>query len=135
MSDEDVIRSAIDAWNQGGVDAFLEQVSPEIEWRPPPGGVGAIKALRRRPVVSREEVTLFEPPSRLGYRLLSGLPLRGYEAMITLAESPGGGTDITWRTQFEPKIPLTGGLFRRSLGKFIQDTAERLAREAERPSR
>lgn len=104
----------------------------EREGDPPPGGVGAIKVLTRRPVVSREEVTEFEPPSRLGYRLLSGLPLRDYEATIVLTEAPTGGTDIAWRSQFEPKIPLTGGLFRRSLGRFIQDTAERLAREAER---
>ena len=45
-----------------------------------------------------------------------------------------GGTDITWRSEFDPKVPLTGGFFRRALGKFIQDTAERLAREAERPN-
>ena len=103
----------------------------EREGKPPPGGLGAIKALtsgKRRPIVSREEVTEFEPPSRLGYRLLSGLPLRDYEASITLVDAPGGGTDITWRSQFDPKIPLTGGLFRRTLQKFIQDTAERLAR-------
>ncbi|MGH2979183.1 MAG: SRPBCC family protein [Solirubrobacterales bacterium] len=107
----------------------------EREGEPPPGGVGAIKVLTsetRRPVVSREEVTVYEPPSRFGYRLLSGLPLRGYEASITLAEAPGGGTDITWRSQFDPRIPLTGGLFRRALGRFIRDAAERLAREAER---
>jgi ketosteroid isomerase-like protein len=37
MSDEDVIRAATDAWNEGGVDAFLAHVSPGIEWRHPPG--------------------------------------------------------------------------------------------------
>jgi ketosteroid isomerase-like protein len=37
MSDEDVIRSAVAAWNEGGVDAFLEHVSPGVEWRHPPG--------------------------------------------------------------------------------------------------
>jgi hypothetical protein len=116
-------------WSRWGA---WQKAELEREGDPPPGGVGAIKALTRRPVVSREEVTVFEPPSRFGYRLLSGLPLRGYEATITLDEAPGGGTDITWRSQFEPKIPLTGAFFRRSLQKFIQDTAERLAREAER---
>ena len=86
----------------------------EREGTPPPGGVGAIKVLTsetRRPVVSREEVTVFEPPSRFGYKLLSsGLPLRDYDASITLDEATGGGTDITWRSQFDPKIPLTGGM-------------------------
>ena len=109
----------------------------EREGTPPPGGLGAIKALtsgRRRPIVSREEVTAFEPPARFGYRLLSGLPLRNYEASITLAEAPGGGTDIVWRSQFDAKIPLTRGLFRLMLQKFTQDTAERLARAAEHPT-
>jgi polyketide cyclase/dehydrase/lipid transport protein len=104
----------------------------EREGDPPPGGLGAVKALKRGRVVSREEVTVFEPPARFGYRLLSGLPLRGYEAEIALADAPGGGTDITWRSQFDPKVPLTGGLFRRALQRFIADAAERLAREAER---
>jgi Polyketide cyclase / dehydrase and lipid transport len=117
------------SWSRWGA---WQKAELEREGDPPPGGVGAIKALARRPLVSREEVTVFEPPSRFGYRLLSGLPLRGYEATITLDEAAGGGTDITWRSQFEPKIPLTGAFFRRSLQKFIQDTAERLAREAER---
>ncbi len=86
----------------------------------------------RRPVVSREEVTVFEPPARFGYKLLSGLPLRDYNASITLTEASDGGTDITWRSQFDSKYPLTGGLIRRALQKFIDDAAQRLAREAER---
>jgi Polyketide cyclase / dehydrase and lipid transport len=110
----------------------------EREGEPPPGGLGAVKVLTsedRRPVVSREEVTVFDPPSRFGYELLSGLPLRDYNATITLSEAGDGGTDIAWRSQFDPKYPLTGGLFRRALGKFIQDAAQRLAQEAERAFR
>jgi ketosteroid isomerase-like protein len=37
MSDEDVIRAAVDSWNESGVDAFLEHVAPGVEWRHPPG--------------------------------------------------------------------------------------------------
>ena len=37
MSDEDVIRGAVDAWNERGVEAFLAYASPQIEWRHPPG--------------------------------------------------------------------------------------------------
>src|SRR3954470_19366555 len=107
----------------------------EREGDPPPGGLGAIKVLvseRRPSVTSREEVTVFDPPARFGYRLLSGLPLRGYEAGIALADAAEGGTDITWRSQFDAKIPLTGGFFRRILQTFMEDTVQRLAREAER---
>ena len=120
-------------WSRWGA---WKSVELEREGGPPPGGLGAIKVLTsetRRPVTSREEVTVFEPPSRFGYHLLSsGLPLRDYDATITLTEADGG-TDIEWRSQFNPKIPLTGAMFRRALGRFIQDAAERLAREAERP--
>ena len=128
---EAVWRLVADArgWSRWGA---WESAELEREGDPPVGGVGAVKALKRGRVVSREEVTEFEPPARFGYRLLSGLPLRGYEAQVTLAAAPGGGTDITWRSRFEPKIPLTGGLFRRALQRFTQDTAERLARAAER---
>jgi hypothetical protein len=131
---ETVWRVVADApsWSSWGAWSKSEL---QREGDPPPGGVGSIKALTsetRRPVVSVEEVTVFEPPARFGYRLLSGLPLRAYEAQIALAEAPGGGTDITWRSQFDPKIPLTGGLFRRALQRFTADAVQRLAREAER---
>ena len=132
---ETVWRLVEDAPGWSGWGAW-SSVELEREGSPPPGGLGAIKVLKsetRPAVTSREEVTVFEPPARFGYHLLSsGLPLRDYDATVTLEETPGGGTDITWRSQFNPKIPLTGAMFRRSLGRFIQDTAERLARAAER---
>ena len=127
----EVVANAPD-WSRWGAWRSAEI---EREGAPPPGGLGAIKVLtseNRRPVVSREEVTVFEPPARFGYKLLSGLPLRNYNATIRLAEAGDGGTDITWRSQFDPKYPLTGALFRRALGRFIEDAAQRLAREAER---
>ena len=131
---EAVWRVVADAPGWSGWGAWRKS-ELQREGDPQPGGLGAIKALTsetRRPVVSVEEVTVFEPPARFGYRLLSGLPLKGYEAQITLAEAPGGGTDITWASQFDPKIPLTGGMFRRGLQKFMEDAVRRLAREAER---
>jgi hypothetical protein len=124
----------VSSWSRWGA---WRETGLEREGTPPPDGVGAIRVLKsetRRPVVSREEVVVFEPPSRLQYKLLSGLPLRDYRGTITLADAPGGGTDITWRSEFDAKIPLTGGFFRRALQRFIEDAAARLAREAERTS-
>ena len=133
---EEVWRLVSDAsgWSRWG---GWTETKLEREGSPPPDGVGAIRVLTsqtRRPIVSREEVTEYEPPSRFAYKLLSsGLPLRNYNASITLTQADMGGTDITWRSEFDSQVPLTGGFFRRALQKFIQDTAERLAREAERP--
>lgn len=81
--------------------------------------------------MTREEVTVFEPPSVLGYKLLSGLPLRDHEARISLFDD-GEQTAIHWRAEFNPKVPGTGGLLRRELGKVIAELAESAAREAER---
>ena len=114
-----------------------EEAALEREGKPRPDGVGALRRFRSvrrlagRPVVTREEVTLFEPPSVLGYKLLSGLPLRDYEARITLFDD-SEQTAIHWRCEFNPKLPGTGGLLRRELGKVIADVAERAAREGER---
>jgi hypothetical protein len=108
-----------------------QRSSLEREGDPTPDGVGALRRLERRPFVSREEVTIFEPPTRLGYELRSGLPLRGYRAEVTLSNA-GEGTEINWRSEFDPAIPGTGAFFRWQLGRFIADVAERAAREAER---
>jgi Polyketide cyclase / dehydrase and lipid transport len=103
----------------------------EREGSPPPGGLGAIKRLARGRRTIREEVTEFEPPSRYGYRLLSGLPVRDYRAHVTLSDTTGG-TDIAWHSEFDRKFPGSGWLVRRSLQRAVRDVASRLAAEAER---
>jgi len=113
-------------WSTWGpwTEAELEQ-----EGSPSPDGVGAIKRLTRKPVTVREEVTLFEPPSRLVYRLLSGLPVRDYEGQVELSDTDDG-TQIHWRSEFDA-APVIGTLLRWQLGRTMTDVAIRLAREAE----
>ena len=36
MSEEQAVQRALAAWNQG-IDAFLERLSPDVEWHAPPG--------------------------------------------------------------------------------------------------
>jgi uncharacterized protein YndB with AHSA1/START domain len=117
------------SWSEWGP---WQKAELEQEGTPPPDGIGAIRRLIRRPVVTVERVVAFEPPRRLVYEMLSGLPLRGYQATVTLAEAEGG-TAIHWHSEFEgAKIPGTASLFRRMLDGFIADVAQRIAREAER---
>jgi uncharacterized protein YndB with AHSA1/START domain len=127
----------------GRVWELLADVATWAEWgpwqatqldqpgKPLPHGLGAIRRLRRGRIVTVEEVVGFEPPRRLAYRLLSGLPLRDYQAEITLTPEPGGGTMIRWRSQFSGAVPLVGALMRPGLSRFIRDVAHRLARAAE----
>jgi uncharacterized protein YndB with AHSA1/START domain len=105
--------------------AELEQHgSPESE------GVGAVRRFQRGRWTTRERVTVFEPPRRLAYELLSGIPIRDYRAEVTL-EPDNGGTRITWRSSFRGKFPIPAGLVRRGLQSFIAATADGLARAAE----
>ena len=115
-------------WSDWGAWSEAELVR---EGEPPPGGVHSVKRLKSFPVTTVEEVTVFEPPHRLGYELRSGMPLRGYQAEVTLTPVDGG-TDIRWRSEFEPKIPGTGGLYRTVLSRFMADAVKRLAAAAEK---
>jgi uncharacterized protein YndB with AHSA1/START domain len=114
-------------WSDWGAWSSAELVR---EGDPPPGGVHSVKRLKSFPVTTVEEVTVFEPQRRLGYELRSGMPLRGYRAEVTL-EPDGGGTKIRWHSEFESKIPGTGGLYRRVLSRFMADAVKRLAKAAE----
>jgi hypothetical protein len=92
--------------------------------------VGAIRRFTKGRTTSRERVVAFEPGVRLGYELLSGLPLRDYRSEVTLTQTPTG-TQIDWRSTFTAKVSGTGRLYRAVLLRFIADTARRLAAAAE----
>ena len=97
---------------------------------PPPNGVGATRVFRRSGIALEEEVTLFEPPERLDYRGVGGLPLRDYQAEMRLAAADGG-TVLTWRVRFRPLVPGTGWLLRRLIARWLGDVASRLASHLE----
>jgi hypothetical protein len=86
-----------------------EQGSPESE------GVGAIRRFRARRRTTRERVVVFEPPTRFGYELLSGIPIRNYRAEVTLRSADDGGTLIQWESRFEGQFPIPGSLIKRKL--------------------
>jgi hypothetical protein len=107
-----------------------DETALEREGAPDPRGVGAMRMLRRGRIVTREEVTEWEPPAVLGYELRSGLPMRHYRARVTLTERDGG-TELHWRSEFRAKLPGTGPFLRLAFGGFIADVVERAARDAE----
>lgn len=70
-------------------------------------GVGCVKQIWP----AKEQTVAFEPYSHFGYIALTGLPVRRYRSDIRLAEHETG-TDLVWRSTFEPLIPGTGPLLR-----------------------
>ena len=98
------------------------------------GGVGAVHRLRRGRWTTREEVTVYQPGRRVGYRLLSGIPVRDYTAEVTLEQS-GPGTRVTWEATFRPMIPGTGRALRGRLAVLISEVLENLAVAVEPPAK
>ena len=109
---------------------LVAQASWEREGDPPPGGVGAVRKIGRRPAFGREQIVASEPPSHHGYTTLSGNPVRNYRADVYLSPEDGG-TRITWGATFDPKIPGTGRLLEVVYRRLIGSVARRVAAYAE----
>jgi uncharacterized protein YndB with AHSA1/START domain len=119
--------------------AGVMRSSLEREGDPAPDGVGAIRHLGLPVLGSREEVVEWEPPSHLGYVILSGLPVKNYRADIRLEEvAPSDGSPVTtlieWSGTFDPKVPGTGPLLKAALRRIISRFAARAASHAARSS-
>ena len=106
----------------------------EREGDPPPDGIGAIRRSTRGPIKIREQVELWDPPSRFGYTLLSGLPVSDYHGVVTLTDAGAAHdcTNIHWEATFDVRIPGLGAPLRAAVGRTLSDVAEQLARESER---
>ncbi|HEX2805008.1 MAG TPA: SRPBCC family protein [Kineosporiaceae bacterium] len=95
-----------------------------------PEGPGAVRVFTSRAwgrtTVTRERVLEIVPDRRIGYQLLSGLPLRNYRAAVDL-EPADGGTTIRWHATFDGATPGPAWLYRRALSGFIADAARRVA--------
>jgi hypothetical protein len=96
-----------------------------------PQGVGVVRRLRQAPVTNIERVTELVPDERLSYELVEGLPFENYHATIQLADAPAGGTDITWRAEFDVTSKVRGNISRKLLERFYPQIVEKLARGAE----
>jgi uncharacterized protein YndB with AHSA1/START domain len=95
-------------------------------------GPGAVRRFRLGRRTTRERVIAADEPTRFSYELISGLPIRDYNADVTLIPRGDGGTEIHWDSRFHGRFPVPGGLMRHALGRFVQATATNLARAAER---
>ncbi len=117
----------VTTWSQWGQ---WQETTREREGVPAPDGVGALRKYRQGRRVHTEEVVGFEPPRRLAYEVREGLPVRDYHAEVLL-EAVGGGTRITWRSDFDGANAVGGWFVHQVLRRFIPSTARRLARVAE----
>lgn len=106
--------------------AGVREVVLRHEGDPPPNGVGASRVIRASGIAVEEEVVAFEPPKRMVYRLIAGIPVRDHEAEVRF-EPTQAGTLVVWRVRFRPLIPFTGRLIARFMRSSLRGILARLA--------
>ncbi len=100
---------------------------------PDPNGLGAVRWVWLGPFRFEEEITAFEPPTRLDYLIRDAktLPFRHEGGSIRLAPD-GTGTHAVWTSSFEIPIPLIGGALDRMFSlRLERGFAHVLERSAE----
>jgi hypothetical protein len=93
-------------------------VSPGKPERP---GLGAVREVAVFGASFEEEITHFEAPSRLCYKILRSKPLPiDHEGGDMRLSSRDGGTQVDWTTTMAVRMPLLGGVLTPILGKVVQ---------------
>ena len=132
-STETVFRVIADAPGWSRWNRSIARAVWETEGDPPPGGVGAVRALGAAAgPLSRERIVAFDPPRHLAYVIDSGpMPVKGYRADVRLSPADGGGTVISWTGSWTTRVPGVSGF----LTRMVRGFAVGAAREAERQER
>jgi hypothetical protein len=76
-------------------------------------------------------VTELIPDQKLSYVLLSGLPLRSYQAVVHLSSRESGVTLVNWTASFQCKHG-TGWFWRIFVNQILSKVAMQLAAAAEK---
>jgi uncharacterized protein YndB with AHSA1/START domain len=109
----------------------LRKAELEREGDPAPNGVGAIRVLRAVGPPIREEVVVYERPSRFSYKVLSGLPLRDHLGTVSL--QPGAaGTSVTYALKAIPTVPFAGKVVMLALERAVTELLDGVVGESER---
>lgn len=109
----------------------LRKSTLEREGDPAPNGVGAIRALTAVGPPIREEVVVYEPPSRFSYKVLSGLPVRDHLGTVSL-EPSAVGTKITYALKAIPTVPFAGKLVMLGIKRGVTELLDGAVAESER---
>jgi len=86
------------------------------EGEPAPNGLGALRKVDVGPIKFEEEITAFEPPTRMDYLILKvNIPLEHEGASLRFESAPEG-TVVVWTSTFGMRVPLAGGLAAAAFG-------------------
>jgi len=107
----------------------------EKQGDPAPNGVGAVRAIHAVGPPLREEIVIFEPPTRFAYVLISGAPLKNHRGDVTLGDNGNGTTSVVYTVHTEPKIPVAGHLAATIAKQAVKGIFNGIIKESERRAR
>src|SRR5262245_37003199 len=97
---------------------------------PPPNGVGALRAVDVRPLHFEEEITAYERPTRLDYKIVKlNIPFDHEGGSIRL-EPRGNATHAIWTSRYRIPTPVIGAvaaipmqlMLKRGFRRVLEDT-------------
>ncbi|MCU7696954.1 SRPBCC family protein [Acinetobacter sp. AYS6] len=95
-------------------------------------GLGAIRELDCGQIWLREEITVFNRPNRMEYRILSSRPQAKHEyGQVDFIEIPEG-TKVTWTTRFGVQLPGPSKLIDSAFGVVFGISFRLVLRNVER---
>ncbi len=113
----------------------LRSSTLEREGEPAPNGIGAVRVLKLAGPPIREEVTEFDAPSRFAYKMLSGAPVRNHTGTVELASAGAASTELVWRVDSTPSIPVPGAVWAAAMRPVINMLLRGVVKESERRAR
>jgi uncharacterized protein YndB with AHSA1/START domain len=96
----------------------------------PRNGVGAIRRITAGGLTLDEEIVEFDPPGRLAYTIIKGLPVK-HLGTVSLTDE-GGATRVEWHVKMTSFIPLLAPLVCAALGRGLQGALNHVKRELEK---
>jgi|RhiMetdeSRZDD1v2_1073273.scaffolds.fasta_scaffold06999_13 ketosteroid isomerase-like protein len=106
MTPEEVLRAANVAWNERGIDGFLEHTSPDVVWHAQPDYMEG-QEWHGRDAIShawkKQFDTVFEH-GRTDFEGYEAGPDGHLSAVRVHARARGSGMDLDWRTYFVVSI-------------------------------
>lgn len=101
-------------------------------------GVGAVREIDAGIAWFREEITAYERPTRLDYKITASRPPLEHEGASVQLKETSQGTEVTWRSTLRIRIPLIGGLLTRlavpQLAKAFASTLKDAERRLVKPA-
>jgi ketosteroid isomerase-like protein len=107
MNEREAIDAAVAAWNEGGVDAFLKFLAPDVEWHAPPEFPGGEIWHDRESLapVMRDQFGPGGVFSTFSMELLEAQPApHGWLIESRQRAGHASGMDLDWRTWFVAQI-------------------------------